>query len=127
MSKSIQQFLLSTLLAAAVLGIVLPAPAADTPPAPDPAKAKRMPFGGKLKAIDKVAKTITIDRENKNTFAVTSNTKITKAGKPATLNDAVIGEDVGGLAVDKDGKLELLSLRLGAKPALPPAAPTPAK
>jgi hypothetical protein len=103
-------------LAAAAIGVVLPASAADKPVPADPAKPTRMPFGGKLKAVDKVAKTITIDRENKNTFAVTSETRITKAGKPATLDEAVVGEPVGGLAVDKGGKLELLSLRLGAKP-----------
>ena len=120
MIKSIKQILIATLVAAAALGVVLPVPAADKPAPADPAKPTRMPFGGKLKAIDKVAKTITIDRENKNTFAVTSETKITKAGKPATLDEAAVGEDVGGLAVDKGGKLELLSLRLGAKPAVKP-------
>ena len=120
MIKSIKQILIATLLAVGVLGVVLPVQAADKPAAADPTKSKRMPFGGKLKAVDKTAKTITIDRENKNTFAVTSETKITKAGKPATLDDAVVGDDVGGLAVDKAGKLELLSLRLGTKPVAKP-------
>lgn len=126
MIKSIKQILLATLWAVAALGVVLPVPAADKPAAADPAKPKRLPFGGKLVAIDKTAKTITIDRETKNTFAVTSETKITKAGKPATLSDAAVGEQVGGLAVDKDGKLELLSLRLGAKVVAKPDA-KPAK
>ena len=34
-----------------------------------------------------------------------------KAGKPAKLEDAVIGEDAGGLLTKKDGKEEALSLR----------------
>src|SRR5437867_10042428 len=105
MIKSIKQMLIAALLAAAAIGVVLPVQAADKPTPADPAKPTRLPFGGKLKAVDKVAKTITIDRENKNTFAVTSETRITKAGKPATLDDAVVGDNVGGLAVEKDGKL----------------------
>jgi hypothetical protein len=120
MIKSIKQMLIAALLAAAAIGVVLPVPAADKPAPADPAKPTRLPFGGKLKAIDKIAKTITIDREKKNTFAITSETKITKAGKPATLDEAIVGENVGGLAVDKNGKLELLSLRLGAKPVVKP-------
>jgi hypothetical protein len=77
-------------------------------------KAKAIPFRGKLAAVDKEAKTLKIgDR----IFHVTSATKIMKAGKPATLDDAMIGEDVGGQyrAID-GGKIEALSVRLGAKP-----------
>src|ERR1700687_1994336 len=51
------------------------------------------PFHGKLAAIDKVAKTITV---GKRTFQITSETKIKKAGKPATLDDGVVGETVSG-------------------------------
>ncbi len=118
MIKSLKHILVATLLAVAAIGVVLPVTAADKPAPADAKKEKpkRMPFGGKIKSIDTTAKTITIDRENKNTFAITSETKITKHGKPATLADAVVGDEVGGLALDTDGKLELLSLRLGAKP-----------
>ena len=44
---------------------------------------KAGPFHGKLAAIDKVGKTITV---GKRTFQITSETKIKKAGKPATLD-----------------------------------------
>src|SRR5258708_35790873 len=51
------------------------------------------PFHGKLGALDKVAKTITV---GKRTFQITSATKIKKAGKPAMLEDGVVGETVSG-------------------------------
>src|ERR1035437_2049849 len=46
---------------------------------------------GNLAAIDKVAMTITV---GKHTYQITSDTKISKAGKPATLEDGVQGEYV---------------------------------
>lgn len=81
--------------------------------------AKSMPFQGKLDAVDKISKTITIKgKEKDRTFHVTSNTKLAKDGKPAILDDAVVGEAVAGLAKENaDGKLEALSIRFGAKPS----------
>ncbi len=72
------------------------------------------PFHGKLKAVDKNAKTITV---GKTTVQITSDTKILKDGKPATLTDAVVGEQVGG-AYKKadDGKLNATKIHFGAKP-----------
>ncbi|HLP76400.1 MAG TPA: hypothetical protein VK327_05715 [Candidatus Paceibacterota bacterium] len=77
-------------------------------------KSGVVPFHGKLKAVDKTAKTVTF---GETTVQVTSETKITKDGKPATFDDAVVGENVGG-AYKKgdDGKLNAVSLRIGAKP-----------
>ncbi|HVV73821.1 MAG TPA: hypothetical protein VHI52_20320, partial [Verrucomicrobiae bacterium] len=46
------------------------------------------PFHGKLASLDKVAKTITV---GKRTFQITSQTKIKKDGKPATIDDGVVG------------------------------------
>jgi hypothetical protein len=91
-------------------------------------RGKPMPFQGKLDAVDKVNKTITIKgKERDRTFHVTSNTKLTKEGKPAILNDAVVGEAVAGLAKENaDGKLEALSIRFGAK-APSQAKPKPEK
>ncbi|MBI3415519.1 MAG: hypothetical protein HY043_09395 [Verrucomicrobia bacterium] len=68
--------------------------------------------------MDKTAKTITIEGKDKGrTIHVTSATKIRKAGKPATFDDATAGEEVGGLAKKApDGKLEAVSLRVGPKP-----------
>ena len=50
------------------------------------------------------------------TFDITSKTKITKNGEPATLSDITVGEMVGG-AYKKgaDGKLEATSVKVGGK------------
>lgn len=80
-------------------------------------KPKGMPFSGKINEIDKAAKTINIGKEKKRTISITAQTKIMKDGKTATLEDATVGEMVGGFARESaDGKLEALSLRIGAKP-----------
>ena len=52
----------------------------------------------------------------KLTLQVTSDTKITKDGKPATLADGVVGEPVSG-AYQKtaDGKLNATTIHFGAK------------
>jgi hypothetical protein len=54
----------------------------------------------------------------KRTFQITSETKIKKGGKPATLDDGVVGEDVGGYYHNgEDGKLNAVSVRFGPKPS----------
>src|SRR5438874_12589595 len=99
---SILKFGLMTLMATAVP--VLPAQSQTTnhPASTKKATAEKAdtakkghPFHGKLAAVDKVAKTISI---GKSTYYITSDTKIKKADKPATLEDGVVGEDVGGYA-----------------------------
>ena len=71
------------------------------------------PFHGKLAGVDKTAKTITI---GKRTFQITSESKISKAGKPATLEDAVVGEVVSGhIKTGDDGKLVATTVRFGPK------------
>lgn len=72
-----------------------------------------IPFRGKIDAVDKTAKTIKV---GERTFEVTAETRIMKGGKPATLDDAVVGEEVGGVYKEADGKLTALSLRLGPRP-----------
>ncbi len=82
--------------------------------APSEKKPSAHPFHGTLTAIDKNAKTITV---GKVTYQITSETKIRKNDKPATLEDGVVGEDVAGyVKPDKDGKLFASSVRFGAKP-----------
>ena len=97
--------------------------AADAKPAAadakKPAAAKPLPFTGKLAAVDKQAKTITV---GERVFQITSETKITKANKPATLEDGVVGEEVAGSYKTSDGgKLEAGSVRFGPKTAKPKA------
>jgi hypothetical protein len=68
-----------------------------------------LPFRGKIKAIDNNAKTLAVGKE---TFQITSDTKITKLGKPATLSDGVEGEIVAGsYHKDADGKLNAITVR----------------
>lgn len=78
-------------------------------------KAERsLPFRGKVTAVDKDAKVLTVGERK---FHATSTTKIMKAGKPAILTDAQVGEEVGGAYREVEGgKLELVSLRIGPKP-----------
>jgi hypothetical protein len=79
-----------------------------------PGKSEFVPFRGKIDAVDKTAKAVKV---GERTFQITSQTRITKAGKPATLDDAAVGEEVGGrYKKADDGKLLLQSLRIGPRP-----------
>jgi len=82
-------------------------PAAEKKPAAGP-------FHGKLAKVDKVAKTITV---GKRTFQITSETKLKKGdGKPATLDDGVVGEEVSGYVKPTEGgKLAATTVTFGAK------------
>ena len=77
----------------------------------------RLPFSGKLSGVDQTLMTITLEgKQKKRVIGITSKTRITKAGKPATLEDALPGDVVGGQAVRTgEGKEEALSLRIGPK------------
>lgn len=77
------------------------------------------PFSGKLGAVDKEKKTITImGKEKSRTLHLDDQTKIVKNDKAATLDEAAVGNEVGGqLRKTDDGREVLVSLRLGAKPA----------
>jgi len=91
--------------------------AQETPAASAEAKKDRpIPFNGKINEIDKSAKTIEIGKVKKRTIHITDTTKIMKAGKTATLEDASVGDEVGGTYRDNAGKLEAVSLRVGPKP-----------
>jgi hypothetical protein len=125
MMKSILKISALSLLAAAIAGLPLQLPAASTN---KPAAAKKSgaenkdttakkkvahPFHGNLAAVDKSAKTIKL---GESIYQITSETKITKAGKPATLDDGVVGEVVGGYAKPtEDGKMAATSVRFGPK------------
>ena len=71
------------------------------------------PFRGKLAAVDKTAKTIQVGQ---SIYYVTSETKITKAGQPATLEDGVVGEPTTGyVKPTEDGKMTATTLRFWPK------------
>ena len=125
MKKSILRISAVTLLAAAIAGLPLQGlaqstnkPAAtkkSTKEQKDSTASKKAghPFHGKLAAVDKVAKTIKV---GESVYQITSQTKITKAGKPATLEDGVVGEEVAGYIRPTDeGKLVASSVRFGPK------------
>jgi Cu/Ag efflux protein CusF len=128
---------IAVLLAASLVTTPLTSSAQDKEKPAAAAEAKQprpYPFSGKLGAVDKEKKTITIlGKEKSRTLYLDGQTKIMKQEKPATLEDAAVGEDVAGqLRKTEDGKEMVISLRIGPKPAAEekPAkekAPKPAK
>ena len=89
------------------------------------AKAKPLPFKGKLGAVDNNAKTITLDEKTKRVFMITSETRLMKSGKPATLEDAVVGDEItGSYKKMADGKLSAVSVNFGPKPSTPTGSKT---
>jgi hypothetical protein len=124
MKKTFLKITALSLFAAAILAaptVTRAQDATNAPAASDqsaPVKHKKhdiTPFHGKLSAIDTNAMTLTV---GERTFEITSATKITKDGKPATLADGVVGEMAGG-AYKKgtDGKLTATTVSFGAKAA----------
>ncbi len=84
------------------------APAAQTP-AP---KKHGLPFRGKVATVETNAMTFTVGTR---TFGITSETKITKEGKPAVFADIAVGENVTGYyKTDDAGKLTATTVKVGA-------------
>jgi hypothetical protein len=92
---------------------------AESPEAAKTEKKRQVPFRGKVSTVDKVAKTIALEgKEKQRVFQITSETKITRDGKPAVFDNVAAGESVGGLARENAaGKLEVVTLNVGAKSA----------
>lgn len=133
MQKHISTIITIGLLTAAAITAPVRACADEKQPSAEAAdteqKPGRIPFTGKLNAVDKTAKSITLDGKlKKRTIWLTAQTRVTKAGKPASLDDAVIGEEVGGQCMkNAEGKEEAVSLRLGPKPEAQPKTQKTAK
>jgi Cu/Ag efflux protein CusF len=82
----------------------------------------RFPFHGKIKAIDKEAKTITVKND---TIQITPETIITRRNKPITLADAAPGETVDGTyRKGADGKLKAVDLLFPPRRLTQPPAKT---
>jgi hypothetical protein len=117
MKNNIAKLTLFSLVAAALVAAPAISRAEDSTNAPaaaaPAAKKKVTPFRGNVAAVDAAATTFTVGTL---TIAVTSETKITKAGQPATFADITVGEAVGG-AYKKDdtGKLNATTVKIGAK------------
>jgi hypothetical protein len=120
MTNNISKITILSLFTAALVAMpgLSRAEGTNAPASPDQtAQATRKnnpPFHGNLKAVDTTAKTITVGTL---TLQITSDTKVTKDGKPATLSDAVVGEPVGGsYTKTADGKLNAVTVHFGVKP-----------
>jgi hypothetical protein len=111
-----KQIALFALVASALMAVPAASYAQDTtnPPAATAPAAKKhgVPFHGKLAALDATAGTITV---GKTAYSVTSDTKITKDGKTATLADFAVGDTVGGFAKKDGDKLTATVLHTGEK------------
>jgi len=115
--KLLSKITLNSLIAAALLWAQASFSAESTNKAPAAEKQstekKAHPFRGKLAAVDKAAKSITI---GKSVYFITSETRIKKDGKDATLEDAKVGEQASGYAKPLEGgKMAASSLNLGVK------------
>jgi hypothetical protein len=108
------------LLAAAMVALPAQVLAQSTnSPAP---KQRHPPIHGKLAAVDLTAKTLKVAE---TTYEVTATTRIMKSGKPATLEDGVVGEEVTISWQDQEGKKVATRVYFGARPEKKAPASTP--
>jgi hypothetical protein len=91
-------------------------------------KVKKIPFHGKIVALDMTAGTITLNGKSARVLHITQDTKVVDgSGNPTTLSSATVGEDVGGsYTKDATGLLTAAKLRIGAKVGSKTASTTPA-
>ena len=74
-------------------------------------------FNGKVLSVDKGNFTLKLAGEKGANLQVHAMTKITKDGKPATINDLKVGDDVSGeYRTSANGKLELRTLKISLRP-----------
>ncbi len=93
-----------------------PPAAADTSASETPAGLRKLPFHGKLAAVDAEAKTITLRyTTGDKVFHLTPQTEVLKHEKPAKLDEAVIGDSVSGAYVRNGERAELTKLNLARK------------
>jgi hypothetical protein len=76
-------------------------------------KSQSIPFHGHILELNKAAKTIKLD---KRSLEIDPQTKIYKGEKPATLENAIVGEYITGTyKKTEDGKLVARSIYFGGK------------
>jgi hypothetical protein len=80
--------------------------------------AKRIPFRGKISAVDATARTFTLEgKEKARVFHVPAEAKLKKDGKEAAFDHLKVGETVGGQYQEgTGGTLEAVTVNIGAKP-----------
>ncbi len=117
--------LLSALLAAALTAAFVTNIQAQEKPKDAPKKEQgekkksdAYPYRGKVASANKSAMTVTLEgKEKARVIKVTSETRIEKAGKPATFDDAKAGEYVTGqVKKAADGSEVATLLRIGPAP-----------
>ena len=109
-----KKLIVPILIAAFAAGATMPVCAADAKPKKEAQANRAIPFRGKIAAVDVQAKTLKV---GERLFHLTADTRIMKAGKPATLENASVGEEVGGQYREgADKQLNVVSLRIGARP-----------
>jgi hypothetical protein len=125
MNKNIVKTAILTLLASAIIAEPAisqaqdngtNAPAASDQSTNSPAKPKKhgsLVASGNASEVDTNAMTLTV---GKHTFAITSETRITKNGQPAILSDIAVGDKVGvAYKKTEDGKFDAATINDGKK------------
>ena len=114
MKKALLKITTCILFAVATLGTTTATRAADAAATPATADATGpAKFYGPVSAVDTNAMTFTVGDQ---TFTVTTESHLTKAGNAATLADAVVGEPArGSYTKGKDGKLDVTKTNFGKK------------
>lgn len=108
--KKIIKSILFSLVAAALVAVPSISRAQDSN-TNAPAASKKLPIHGKAAAVDTAAMTLTIGTTVIN---ITSETKISKDGKPATLSDIKEGDNVSAsYEKGQDGKNDALKVNDG--------------
>ena len=92
-----------------------PSPAAQTSASSAKSNPRPIPFHGMATAIDQKARTFKIvGKEGSRVFKVTTTTKVTKAGKDATMADITDSTEISGAYWERDGgSLEAKTVKIG--------------
>ena len=89
-----------------------PATRADAEEADQATKGDSMRFEGKVLALDKEARTITLEGRGPTTVRITAETKIKKGGADAAFTDLAVGDEVRGRVKPGDPG-EAVGLKIG--------------
>ena len=122
-------FCLCTLLSEQAISQPTSSPSASTSPSSSRVKHKPkgllVPYHGIISAVDKDAKTFTIEgRRESRVLKMIDGTSITKGGETATIDDFNKDDEVSGSYLkDSDGTLVARTVKIG--PAKRKASPTP--
>src|SRR5512133_2538535 len=120
---------LCTLLSEQAISQPTSSPSASTSPSSSRVKHKPkgllVPYHGIISAVDKDAKTFTIEgRRESRVLKMIDGTSITKAGETATIDDINKDDEVSGSYLkDSDGTLMARTVKIG--PVKRKASPTP--